>query len=199
MTILQYELQRKNSHEGTYRLLSICQYDSDSTTGAVSANQHLRLHWQNTQEMVHGTLQPSTTPFPQKANDVAKQLAEPLAIFQNFPGQSSFSRIFLGSLGTKQIRDSTRPNTPRDSQETSVLPQRTQECHSTMVRSRLHRCTLARHDLRIYWCILCRHNQKSTFRSRILLLAQLRYYLLAREQNYSNRSECSKSRAVQSI
>jgi len=30
--------------------------------------------------MVHGTLQPSTTPFPQKANDVAKQLAEPLAI-----------------------------------------------------------------------------------------------------------------------
>jgi len=43
MTILHYELQRKNSHEGTYRLLSICQYDSDSTTGAVWAGKVVRL------------------------------------------------------------------------------------------------------------------------------------------------------------
>jgi hypothetical protein len=43
MTILHYELQRKNSHEGTYRLLSIRQYDSDSTTGAVWAGKVVRL------------------------------------------------------------------------------------------------------------------------------------------------------------
>ena len=93
-----------------------------------------------------------------------------------------FSRNFLGIIGTKQIHDSTRPNTPRDSKETSTLPQRAQECHSMMVRSRLHRRTFARHDLCICRCILCRYIPTSTFVSRIRLLAQQRCYLLARSR-----------------
>ena len=94
---------------------------------------------------------------------------------------TQFSRNILGSIGTKQIHDSTQPNTSGDSQETSMLPQRVQERHSTLVRSGLQRRTLARHNVWICRRILCRYNPSSTFISRIRLLAQRSCYLLARE------------------
>ena len=74
----------------------------------------------------------------------------PSSVWQ-FPlcASTNFPRNILGSLGIKQIHDSTRPNSSGDGQETSASPQRAQECHSTMVPSRLYRRTLARRIVQI--------------------------------------------------
>ena len=63
-------------------------------------------------------------------------------------------------------------------QETSALPQSSQEHHSTMVRSRLHWASQARHNLWLCRRMLCRSN---TLISRIRLHAQRSCYFLARQ------------------
>ena len=173
--------------EGPINWYLSVKYDRDPITGAVSAHQHLYIDkllkkWGMEQ------CNPLPAPFPQKTDEIVKELAEPVAIQRipstgwrfPLPASTYFSR-HLGSIGTKQIHDSTRPDTSGESQESSALPQRAQDRHSTMVRSRLHRRTLARHNLWICQRILCRYNPSSTFISRIRLLAQQSCYLLARE------------------
>jgi len=74
-------LQRKISYEcrGTRQLVSIRKYNRDLTTGAVSAHQHLcidKLLKKLGMELCN--LLP--TPFPQKADHIVKEFAEPVAI-----------------------------------------------------------------------------------------------------------------------
>jgi len=162
-------------------------YNRDPITGSVSAHQHLYTDkllkkWGMEQ------CNPLPAPFPQKVNEIVKEHAEPVAIqripstgWQFHVSASTYFSRHLGSIGTKQIHDSTWPHTSGDNQETSTLPERSQERHSTMVRSRLHRRTPARHKSTDMPTHLCRHNPSSTLISRIRLHAQRSCYLLARE------------------
>jgi len=63
--------------EGPVNWYLSVKYDRDPSTGAVSAHQHLYI---DTEEMGHRTVHPSPTPFAQKADDIVKEIVEPVAI-----------------------------------------------------------------------------------------------------------------------
>ena len=145
--------------EGPVNWYLCVKHDRDPTTVAVSAHQHLYID--KFQEMGHGTVQPIAYTISEKgllyrqrtrragSNSQREARQRILSSGWQFHLSASthLSRNILGSFGTKQIHDSTRPNTPGDKQETSALPQRAQECHSMMLRFRLHRRIIARHDM----------------------------------------------------
>jgi len=65
--------------EGSVNWYLSVKYDRDPTTGAVSAHQHLYID-KHFKKLGMEQYNPLPTPFPQKANDVVKELAEPIAI-----------------------------------------------------------------------------------------------------------------------
>jgi len=163
-------------------------YIRDPTAGAVwSSPASLlwqTLHWQTPQEIGHGIVQPTAYTISTKSwwyrqrtrRTGSTSLRENCQRIPSYCWQfplwppTNFSRNILGSLGIKQIHDSTRPNSSVDGEETSASSQRAQECHSTMTPSRLLWRTLARRIVQIWRRIFCRHNPTSTFQSRIRLL-----------------------------
>ena len=180
--------------EGPVNWYLSVKYDRDPITGAVSAHQHLYIDkllkkWGMEQ------CNPLPTPFPQKADDIVEELAQPVAIhddklvkeYQSLVGSFPLSasthipRNIVGSISTKQMLDSTLPYTSCHRQETSALPQSSQEHHSTMVRSRMHWVSQANHNLWLCRRILCRYSSSSTLISRICLHAQRSCYFLTRQ------------------
>ena len=146
-------LQRQISYEcrGTCQLVSIRQIRPWSNYRS-SVRSPAPLHRQ-AEEMGHGTVQPSTYTISTESrrqgtrrtcrNSRQETRQRIPSTCWQFPLSAStyFFRNILGNVGTKQIHYSIRSYTSGDSQETSTLPQRTQERQSTMVRSRLHRRT----------------------------------------------------------
>ena len=166
-------LQRQISNEcwGICQLVSIRQIWPWSNNRS-SVSSSAPLHWQTAEEMGNGTMQPSAHTISTESRwhcqrtrttcrNSRRQTRQriPSSRWQ-FPLSAStyIPRNIMGSLSTKQIHDSTRPHTSCYCQETSALPQRPQEHHPTMVRSRLHWASQARHHLWLCGCILCRYN-----------------------------------------
>jgi len=169
-------------------------YDRDPNTGAVSAHQHLYIDkllkkWGMEQ------CNPLPTPFPQKADEIVKELAEPVAIHDEKLVKEY--QALVGSFLYLQVH-----TFPEISWAVSVLSKymiRPGPAHLVIAKKllrylkgrktvtllwcaqELHRRTPARHNLWICRRILCRHNPTSTLISRIHLHAQRSCSLLARE------------------
>ena len=116
--------------KGPYNWYLSVKNDRDPTTGAVSAHQHLYIDKLLRKWGIH-QCNPLLTPFPQKANDIVKVLTKPVTIHDEklhripssgwhflLSASTHLSRNILGSLSTKQIQDSTQPNSSSDSHET---------------------------------------------------------------------------------
>ena len=138
---------------------------------------------------------PLPTPFPQKADEIVKELAESVAIHdeklvKEYPalvGNFLYLQVHtfpeiswaVSVLSTYMFRPG--PTYLVIAKKLLDYLKGWQKRHSTMVRSRLHRRTPARHNLWTCRRILCRHNPSSTLISWIRLHAQRSCYLLARE------------------
>ena len=78
---VHYNVKFPMNAEGPVNWYLSVKYDRDLSTGAVSAHQHLSID-KLLKKWGMGQCNPLPTPFPQKADEIVKELAEPVAIHE---------------------------------------------------------------------------------------------------------------------